>query len=241
MTDGPCTFLRWDSDFFGRRIARADKTRLGRRDMDEVLTWCEAERIACLYLLVEADDPESVRAAEEAGFHLVDVRVTMEWSGTHECGRLGAVVVRSSRPGDLPALQKIAGTIHTASRFYFDRRLSAKAPELFRTWIAKSVESPSETVLVAESGGGVAGYVTCEARGGHGGTIGLLGVEPSFAGEGVGQALVGSGLEWFVENDVRTVDVVTQGRNVPAQRLYQRCGFLTREVQLWYHKWFSGE
>jgi hypothetical protein len=34
------------------------------------------------------------------------------------------------------------------------------------------------------------------------------------------------------------VNVVTQGRNSKAQRLYERCGFLTRSVQLWYHRWF---
>ena len=32
--------------------------------------------------------------------------------------------------------------------------------------------------------------------------------------------------------------VVTQGRNIAGQRLYQRCGFLTRSVELWYHKWY---
>jgi hypothetical protein len=31
--------------------------------------------------------------------------------------------------------------------------------------------------------------------------------------------------------------VVTQARNVPAQRLYQKCGFITRSVELWFHRW----
>jgi hypothetical protein len=31
---------------------------------------------------------------------------------------------------------------------------------------------------------------------------------------------------------------VTQGRNLAAQRLYQRTGFLIRDLQLWYHKWY---
>jgi hypothetical protein len=32
--------------------------------------------------------------------------------------------------------------------------------------------------------------------------------------------------------------VVTQGNNLAAQRLYQTCGFLSRDLQLWYHKWY---
>jgi hypothetical protein len=32
--------------------------------------------------------------------------------------------------------------------------------------------------------------------------------------------------------------VVTQGRNRGAQRLYQQCGFLSRDLQLWHHKWY---
>ena len=33
--------------------------------------------------------------------------------------------------------------------------------------------------------------------------------------------------------------VVTQGRNVAAQRLYQSAGFRTAAVQLWHHCWFT--
>ena len=28
------------------------------------------------------------------------------------------------------------------------------------------------------------------------------------------------------------------GRNLAAQRLYQRSGFVTASLQLWYHRWF---
>jgi hypothetical protein len=33
------------------------------------------------------------------------------------------------------------------------------------------------------------------------------------------------------------VRVVTQGRNVRAQRLYQAHGLLTRSIGLWFHRW----
>ena len=69
------------------------------------------------------------------------------------------------------------------------------------------------------------------------GQIGLVGVSAEARGRGVGHALVNHALDWFTRNDVEAVAVVTQGGNVAAQRLYQRCGFLTESVQLWYHKW----
>lgn len=46
-------------------------------------------------------------------------------------------------------------------------------------------------------------------------------------------------LEWFAARDIQSVQVVTQGRTISAQRLYQNCGFMTHSVQLWYHKWAS--
>ena len=48
-------------------------------------------------------------------------------------------------------------------------------------------------------------------------------------------------LAWFSESGVRDVQVVTQGRNRAALRLYQRCGFVIEAVELWYHRWFTAE
>jgi len=45
-------------------------------------------------------------------------------------------------------------------------------------------------------------------------------------------------LEWFTSRQIDPVFVVTQGRNVGAQAFYQRNGFITHSVELWYHKWY---
>ena len=82
------------------------------------------------------------------------------------------------------------------------------------------------------------GYVTCELEpGGRQGKIGLLGLAADQRGRGLAQALAGRALGWFFTAGCEQVSVVTQGRNLAAQRLYQRTGFLTQKVQLWYHKW----
>ena len=40
-------------------------------------------------------------------------------------------------------------------------------------------------------------------------------------------------------SSARRITVVTQGRNARAQRLYQRAGFVTESVRLWFHRWFD--
>jgi hypothetical protein len=38
---------------------------------------------------------------------------------------------------------------------------------------------------------------------------------------------------------MRTATVVTQGRNVAAQRTYQGAGYRTSRTSLWFHRWFD--
>jgi len=109
---------------------------------------------------------------------------------------------------------------------------------LYETWIEKSCKGYADAVLVAELQGWPVGYISCHLLDQAEGQIGLFGVSADFQGKGLGQKLVNESLRWFAEQGMRQVTVVTQGRNCRAQRLYQRCGFLTRSVQLWYHRWF---
>ncbi|MGP0101640.1 MAG: GNAT family N-acetyltransferase, partial [Solirubrobacteraceae bacterium] len=68
--------------------------------------------------------------------------------------------------------------------------------------------------------------------------IGLLGVSPQARRKGIGKNLVLAAIDWFRTQGVPSVTVVTQGNNLPAQRLYQQHGFLSHDLQIWYHKWY---
>ena len=59
-----------------------------------------------------------------------------------------------------------------------------------------------------------------------------------FAGGALGKIWFWPRLDWFRTQGAHEVTVVTQGNNRAAQRLYQQCGFLSRDLQLWYHKWY---
>jgi dTDP-4-amino-4,6-dideoxy-D-galactose acyltransferase len=148
--------------------------------------------------------------------------------------------IRTSRDSDIPALRAIAAKSHVDSRFYADGRFDrARCDELYATWIEKSCRGWADVVFVAEHDGSPAGYLSCHAREAKRGEIGLVGIDERAQGRGLGRALVDAALRWFAERKLERASVVTQGRNVPAQRLYQSAGFRTSAVQLWHHRWFT--
>ncbi len=241
-----CEFLPWDTEFFGQQIARVVGQKLDLELVTGITRWCEDNAIACLYFLADSADVHTVRLAEQHGFHLVDVRMTFErrllqnpTEAVHSVEKDG-VTIRMVLPEDVASLQNLAKDSYRDSRFYFDPCFpKARCNALYETWIRRSCEGYADVVLVAELESQPVGYIT-----GHlvnecaEGQIGLVGVGPEGRGRGIGTRLVSAALDWFATQGMETAVVVTQGRNIPAQRLYQRCGFVTRDVKLWYHKWF---
>jgi len=251
--EAPCELLAWDSEFFGRRIGRLHGRYRGRLDralLDDVERWRREEAIDCLYLLADGADSASAPLAEEAGFRLTDLRITLdrplaELAVDEPAADPGDLTrIRPALPDDLPELRRIAAASHRDSRFYADPRFGrARCDELYATWIAASCRGEAaEAVLVAEVAGRPAGYITCLLRPAPGqppyGQIGLLAVGEAAQGRGMGGRLVQAALVWFAEQGAAGVSVVTQGRNERAQRLYQRLGLYTRAVEIWFHKWY---
>jgi dTDP-4-amino-4,6-dideoxy-D-galactose acyltransferase len=173
--------------------------------------------------------------------------------------------VRAARPADLPALRRIASVSHHDSRFYSDPHFDReRCDALYAAWIERSAADPDGAVLVAETAaapGRVAGYITVERRGEAGGgreaagggtlggagsapraagQIGLFAVAGEAQGQGLGGRLIAAAFGWFAAQGVARIGVVTQGRNVRAQRIYQRSGLVTGAVELWFHRWTAG-
>lgn len=238
----PCEYLPWDSAFFGRQIARVVGSRLDRDSAERVADWCRVHSIECLYFLADLDDVGTVRAAEDHGFRLVDVRVSLARSldrPPEEASSAPGGVIRRAGSADVAELRRIARTSHTDSRFYADDRFTReRCDELYATWIERSCGGYADHVLVAELDGCPVGYLSCHLVDGTIGTIGLFGIAAEAQGRGLGSGLLTRALCWFVEQGARRATVVTQGRNVAGQRVYQRCGFVTESMGLWYHRWF---
>ncbi len=261
---GLAIMLPWDTEFFGFRVGRVKGDTLEDAQAAQVNAWCRAEGIRCLYFLARSDSPITIRNAQYHGFNLVDLRLTLERK-VEQASRLpppGSGAIRPACPHDVPAVQTIARPEHRDTRFFSDPHFPQRlAQELYATWIKLECEGRAQQVFVAAPGtnspgsgtspesasratldGSLAspvGYISCHFDAGRRtGQIGLIAVSGEFQGKGLGRALVQRALDWFAAQGAQSVSVVTQGRNIPAQRLYQGCGFASASMQLWFHKWF---
>jgi len=238
IEDSAFRLLDWDSAHFGMRIGRVLPNRGDERLFQEASAWADRSSLECMYLLADSDHAATVRLASECGWRMVDVRVTLG----AELSRMAKspAPMRQAYAGDLPYLQELARRSHTDSRFYADGNFPAAAcDDLFAAWIERSVldRGFAGAVLVAElAGNEPAGYVTCSVR--HGaGEIGLIAVDPKAHRRGLGTRLLAEAARWCSEQAAERVTVVTQGCNIPALRMYQRCGFTIESLRLWFHWW----
>jgi dTDP-4-amino-4,6-dideoxy-D-galactose acyltransferase len=240
--DLPLKVLEWDSQFFGQRIARLESARLDEDAAGEIDRWCAREEIDCLTFLADPQDPLTPRYCTAGGFSLVDVRVTLDRPATSPAPPAPPTPlarIRPSREEDIPDLRAMARVNHRGSRFYYDGGFAFdRCDELYATWIEKSCRGYADFVLVATVDSRPAGYLSCHMKGDIG-QIGLVGVGTVHQGIGMGHLLVQESLLWFASRSANRVEVVTQGRNISAQRLYQGLGFRTRSLGLWFHKRYA--
>ena len=235
----PVKILEWDSQFFWKIIGRVAGSKLDPRLTAEINAWSEENRVDCLYFLATSDDRQTSQTAENDRYHLVDIRVTLENKLREPVSSRGhSAHIRPANVNDIENLRIISRNNHRDSRFYYDGHFDReKCDELYAVWIEKSVRGGTDEVLVWEENRQPVAYVTGKITPAGSGSVELVGVHPAWQGKGIGYQLTMQMLAWF-QQQANRVTVVTQGRNIGAQILYQRCGFVTVSTELWYHKWF---
>jgi dTDP-4-amino-4,6-dideoxy-D-galactose acyltransferase len=226
--------LEWDSSFFGFPIGKVveeiapDQIEVATREADE-------RALRCTYLLLDADDHALLDSAQRHGFLVRDVRVELERPVQGHPASLKGL--RWGSLDDLEQLASIARGRFLGTRFHADEGFpSERSAELYVMWLRRGLaEEGGWRALVAEDD---SGFVVCELDSGTGvGDVGLLGVAADAAGRGVGSALLAGAGAIFCEAALRRAHVVTQGRNVAAQRLYQTSGYRTSRTRIWLHRW----
>ena len=234
--------LAWDSDFFGFQVGTLHGGALTPSILRFALAKCKEHNIQCMYFLAHGEDQQTFTLADGNGFRWVDERLTfIRAHGASEAVEdLDLSQIRMATLEDCSILGDTAGEAYEFSRYYFDGNFPRDlCHKFYRDWIQKSVTGGfDDIVFVAEIQGQVVGYISCRRASPNLGQIGLVGISKGNRGMGLGAALLQRALLWFEEQDLPRVEVVTQGRNLPAQQLYRGAGFALERSERWYHKWF---
>jgi len=240
------SMLPWDSEQLGVTAARLDyliaegsvkeQQQTKKALLACVLEHAEVRGVRHLSVRVDASDLSSLHVLERSGFITVDGILTfaLDLAAHQPAARTHNFKIRLANAADADAAAALARTAYVHDRFHCDPAISReRADELHATWLRNSCNGrAADAVVLAEDQTGLLGFVTCsvqrdtaESLGRLVGTIVLVASAERARGLGVGFAATMAALEWFRQQGCEIVEVGTQLRNIPASRLYQKCGF----------------
>ena len=240
--------LEWDSEQFGMLAARIEELRAQgdywqaravlRAQLQSLLAECRRAGVRHLTARVDSNDLAVVHALEEADFELVDAILTFEIS-LDDAAPAAPPGTRLFRPDDMEEILAIARSAFRYDRFHADPSLpDGVADRLHEMWTRNCcLGIAANTVLVAEEKGRLASFVTCRVdRCAARGTIVLVASAEWARGRGAGRRASLAALHWFAEQGMKSVEVGTQLRNVPAARLYESLGFKLARTSLTFRR-----
>ena len=234
-------YLDWDSKLFNKRICKITNEKLNEVQLKLCLEWAKSNNIDCVYYLIDSFEIKYVNIAERNGFNFVDFRLTLsnqiKDNDLVNSEIIRPNLIREANKVDLLKIKALARLNHTESRFFKDPNFDkSKSEKLFELWIDRNIISESSIILISEIDSEIAGYIAINNEYNIG-VIELIGVDPNFRGKGTGVNLILASIEWFKNKNVDTINVVTQGTNIPALRMYFKSGFSPIQTKSWYHLW----
>jgi dTDP-4-amino-4,6-dideoxy-D-galactose acyltransferase len=231
--------LDWDTDFFGVKVARIIEPVLTAEKLTGILSELKQAGVQLVYWPAsrECTDDETKRHSGR----LVDVKTTfaIDFRHSESDDLISTDIVEAYSPAmPVSDLEDLALQCGEYSRFAVDPRIPReKFVALYKTWINRSLgKEIAREVLVIREAGRVAGMVTLGEKNGRG-NIGLMAVGAGYRGKKYGEKLVRAAQQWFVKNGYAWGQVVTQGENLPACKLYIKCGYFVDKVEYFYHFW----
>ena len=231
--------LEWDSQFFEFPVAEISTKNLTVEQIRCMLDELRKHEIRLVFWAsLNRMDEHAMSAlngilANQKITYLCDLSAQhpLNWPGMDR-----VVPYTSSVPvSDLEHLALLSGSY---SRFNVDPRIpNKKFKMLYKQWIHKSLSHEmADEVLVIRVQNQTAGMVTVGQKQGRG-DIGLVAVDSPFRGKGYGEMLVRAAQKYWIDRAYSMMQVVTQKSNIPACRLYQKCGFFADHSEFLYHIW----
>jgi dTDP-4-amino-4,6-dideoxy-D-galactose acyltransferase len=124
------------------------------------------------------------------------------------------------------------------SRFKLDTNFKKNSFELlYKKWVENSIFNGfANEVFLYQENNKTIGFVTIKISENIG-NIGLIAVNPSFQGKGIGKKLIDAAEEYLYQNKVRFLNIPTQLENIAACNFYTKAGYQIIEQTNIKHYW----
>lgn len=232
--------LAWESEFFQRQSVK-----LNFSDSAPQLNPAELDAFTLIQAKVPTHRLDLIDSLGQLGFKLVEGEVDLallveekDGIGTENATSAidnGTYQQRLATTADIPLLRSVAARAFALSRFrapWYDPQDSGR---FYALWAEKAVLGTfdHQCLLVMNTFGQPAGFVTLRDLQDGSARIGLLAVFPDAQGKGIGSLLMSAAKQWCQSHGLQRLRVATQMSNVAALRLYIRSGASIESTAYW--------
>jgi len=253
---GGWSALPIDSEQFGFGAGRIDflVSEGSYRESCRIKTWllekiveeCRARDVRHLTAYVEPNDQATIHGFEKAGFEMIEgvQTFTLMLRSNQPLDR-PAFSTRLFIPTDLDQVLNIARSAYVYDRFHADAALPKETADAANeVWVRNAcMGRTADAVVVVCDGDDVVGYASCkvdaeaaDCLGVSLGSITTVATAAPLRRKGIGRSAILAALDWFRQHRVEAVDAGIQLQNIPAARLYERCGFQQADISLTFRK-----
>ena len=235
------SIMKWDSDFFGFNVAYLSCRNLTESILFKIDSFIKTNNVRLIEYLCNCHDDKSVKIAEKNNFHFTDIRLTFDLLLNIKYNKIlsSGFEIKAATKNDIARLQSLTSDLYKDSRYFYDGNFDlSKINEFYSSWVEKAVIGTFDKICYTlYCHGNPIGFCTIKYTSEDIANIGLFGIDSAYSGKGLGKLLLQGVCDRLIDEGIKKILVVTQGRNYAAQRLYQSIGFKTSRTQLWYHKW----
>jgi dTDP-4-amino-4,6-dideoxy-D-galactose acyltransferase len=231
--------LDWDTIQLGIKTARINTLD---EDLSKAISLAKSQKVQLLYWQTPQSD-KYIQFAEKHKGILADHKITylINLTDLHPDQLISEInhpikTYADNTPS--PELTTLAFESGKYSRFRADPHMTeSQFQAVYKEWIKNSVNhSIASDVLVINNNNHLLGFVTLGEKNQRG-DIGLLAVSENARGKNVGTSLVKSSQQYFIQHKYTHSQVVTQQANIPACKLYEKCGYHIEKIELFFHFW----
>jgi dTDP-4-amino-4,6-dideoxy-D-galactose acyltransferase len=231
--------LDWDSDFFHFNVCRIYGQIRNPGDIKEVHSLMEKNKFRLAYYS-SVEELETREFYDPAlGIKPVDKKTTY-LKKTDRTLKSHPSVFSYEDLMPCPKLLDLALQCGACSRFNVDEKIGTdKFEELYKLWITKSTKRElANEVLVYKQEEDIAGFISIGEKNGRADLI-LAAVDSDYRGKGIGRILFQDAEKWSYDRGYEYIQIVTQGDNIPACKLYESLGYKVEIMEYFYHIWNS--